>query len=108
MGFQVFRSPEWALRYWALGSEYESCCGYLGEEQSSPLRLEERETEILQGSVVCDFSWSLPGVSVPLQRQEDGGMTFINAITPSTPASPHHDAPSLAPSDYLMLVSVIE
>ena len=31
------------------GSEYESCCEYLGEEQSSPLRLEEREAEILQG-----------------------------------------------------------
>lgn len=56
------------------GSEYESCCGYLGEEQSSPLRLEESEAEILQGSGSGRSLMESPlGVSVPLQRQEGGG-----------------------------------
>ena len=56
------------------GSEYESCCRYLGEEQSSPLRLEEREAEILQGLGSGRSLMESPlGVSVPLQRQEDGG-----------------------------------
>lgn len=66
------------LKILGSGSEYESCCGYLGEEQSSPLRLEERETEILQGSGSRRSLMESPlGVSVPLQRQEDGGNDLL-------------------------------
>lgn len=60
-----------------------------GEGWSPTLRLEEKQKSC-RVQVVEDLSWKVSlGVSVPLQRQEDGGMTFYKCHPTPSPLQAH-------------------